>query len=73
MPARPRSSRSQGLHQTRRKARLIEIDAAYCDSICERFQTFTGHDAILAQTGETFAAVRKRRPAGSTPVLVEAE
>ncbi len=59
--------------KTRRKTRLIEIDAAYCDSICERFQAFTGHDAILAETGETFATVRARRQAESTPVLAEAE
>ena len=59
--------------KTRRKARLMEIDAAYCDLICERYQTFTGREAILAQTGESFDAVRLRRLAGASLAPPKAE
>lgn len=47
--------------KTQRRARLIEIDPAYCDAICQRFLDFTGKEATLAGSGETFTAVRARR------------
>lgn len=37
-----------------RTARLIEIDPTYCDVIIARFQAYTGKDATLASTGQTF-------------------
>lgn len=42
-------------HMTGRSARLIEFDPAYCDTIVRRFEAFTGKQALLASTGETFA------------------
>jgi len=39
--------------QTGRRAFLMEIDPAYCDVICDRYQRFTGKPAILARTGES--------------------
>jgi DNA modification methylase len=43
-----------------RKARLIELEAKYCDVIVKRWQQFTGRDAIHGKTGETFAQVSAR-------------
>jgi DNA modification methylase len=44
-----------------RLARVIEIDRRYCDTIIRRWEDFTGEAAILAETGETFATIAKRR------------
>jgi len=38
-------------HQTGRRSYLMEIDPAYCDVICDRFQRFTGQPAVLERTG----------------------
>ncbi len=40
--------------QTGRIARLIEFDAAYCDTIVRRWQAYTGRHAVLATTGQRF-------------------
>lgn len=42
---------------TRRRARAIELDPAYCDVIIRRWQAFTGQAAVLAASGQTFVAV----------------
>src|SRR4029079_7694212 len=34
-----------GAQQTGRKAFLMELDAPYCDVICDRFEKFTGKKA----------------------------
>lgn len=47
--------------RTGRKARLIEIDPLYCDTIAERWQKFSGRPARLAGTNETFVEVKARR------------
>ena len=47
--------------KTGRRARLIEIDAIYVDRAIRRWQAFAHDDAILAETGETFADVARRR------------
>ena len=39
----------------------LEIDPAYCDVGVQRWQAFTGRDATLADSGESFAAVQTRR------------
>jgi len=39
-----------------RKARLMELDPAYCDVIVRRWQQFTGGTATLESTGEPFPA-----------------
>jgi DNA modification methylase len=44
-------------HHTGRKARLIELDPAYCDVICNRFQGVTGIVPILESTGEEVSFV----------------
>jgi DNA modification methylase len=44
-----------------RRARLVEFDPVYCDRIVRRFETFTGKQARLASSHETFedvAAIR---------------
>jgi DNA modification methylase len=47
--------------RTGRMARLMEIDPIYCDVILRRWQTFSGKDARLAESNETFAQVQARR------------
>lgn len=40
--------------KTGRAARLIEYDPLYCDTIVRRWQAYTGKQAVLVGTGETF-------------------
>lgn len=49
--------------KTRRKARLIEYEPTYCEVTVRRWETLTGKSAVLAETGETYAAVSARRNA----------
>ena len=42
---------------TNRRARLIELDPKYVDVIIQRWQAYTGQDAVLESTGQTFAEV----------------
>ncbi|NIK48858.1 DNA modification methylase [Variibacter gotjawalensis] len=46
--------------KTGRRAYAIEIDPQYADVIIRRWQAYTGRDAILETTGETFGAVEKQ-------------
>lgn len=43
--------------QTGRRARLIELDAGYCDVTLRRFIKYTGAMPILAESGKTFASL----------------
>ncbi len=49
--------------QCGRKARLIELDPHYCDTIIRRYQRITGKGAVLERTGETFAEMERSREA----------
>jgi hypothetical protein len=49
--------------RTGRRARLIEIDPARCDSIVRRWQAHSGKTAQLAGSHEAFAEVERRRRA----------
>lgn len=40
--------------KTERHARLMELDPKYCDVIVKRWQNFTGKQAILESTGQSF-------------------
>lgn len=41
---------------TGRRAALLELDPKYVDVIVRRWQEFTGQEAVLAETGRSFAA-----------------
>jgi DNA modification methylase len=41
-----------------RDCRMMELDPKYCDVIIKRWQDFTGQEAILESTGETYNAQR---------------
>jgi DNA modification methylase len=46
---------------TGRRCRAIEFDGPYCDVIVRRWSEMTGREAVLEETGETFAEVEARR------------
>lgn len=49
-----------------RKARLMQLDSRYADVICERYQDYTGKQAVLEGDGRTFdeiAAARRQEAA----------
>lgn len=46
--------------QLGRKCRMMELDEHYCDVIIRRWQKFTGADAVLESTSETFNDLEKR-------------
>jgi len=54
--------------RTKRQARLIEIEPKYVDVIIERWQKFTGRQAILAADGRPFAEVARDRRAQETSI-----
>ena len=41
--------------KTARDCRMMELDPKYCDVIVKRWQEFTGQEATLESTGQTFA------------------
>ncbi len=47
--------------RTKRRARLMEIDPLYCDTIVQRWQEYTGKTARLAGSNESFDEVKLRR------------
>lgn len=47
--------------QTGRKARLIEVDPLYCDTILRRYRAVTGLEPVLAETGQGFDAIADER------------
>ena len=48
-----------------RRARLIELDPQYVDVIVQRWQAFTGKEALLDGTGRSFAAIAGERAANT--------
>ena len=46
-------------HKHDRVCHMMELDPKYCDVIIQRWCDFTGEDAILERTGETFSVLKK--------------
>jgi DNA modification methylase len=46
-----------------RQARLIELDPSYCDVIVQRWQAWTGEQAVLAKNGRSYEEVAGPREA----------
>jgi DNA modification methylase len=47
--------------KTARVCRGVELDPLYVDVIVRRYETATGHQPVLVETGETFEALAARR------------
>jgi hypothetical protein len=60
-PSPARARHSSPPRRLTASAGQIEIDAVYCDAIIRRWQEMTGGEAILEETGETFATVKGQR------------
>lgn len=56
-----------------RECRGIELSPAYVDVAVERWQAFTGRDAIHEATGQTFAQVKAGQSAGSDMSCIATE
>ncbi|MEQ8440544.1 MAG: DNA methyltransferase [Alphaproteobacteria bacterium] len=52
-----------------RRARVIEIDPHYCDTILRRWQDFTGKQAVLGRTGTAFDEVVAERASDTSPFI----
>jgi DNA modification methylase len=51
-----------------RRARLIEYEPGYCDTIVARWQRLTGKQAKLVETGDSFEDVQEQRLPGLASV-----
>ncbi len=54
--------------KTGRRARLLEYDPIYCDTIVRRWEHYTGKRATLVATGESFEEVEEQRLGASLEV-----
>jgi DNA modification methylase len=48
-------------HKTGRRARVIELDPVYVDTIIRRWQTYAKDEAVQAQTESSFEVLKNKR------------
>jgi DNA modification methylase len=58
--------------KTNRCGRMIELDPRYVDVAILRWQTFSGKQAKLASTGQSFEEVRRERQTSLADAVPEA-
>ena len=51
---------------TQRRARLIELEPKYVDVIVQRWEAYTGQEAILESTGQTFKSIMNTKQKSTT-------
>jgi DNA modification methylase len=71
MAARRLLSRVKALiatDKTGRVCRGVELDPLYVDVIVRRYETASGQEAVLVDTGEAFKELEARRAAEAAPV-----
>ena len=51
-----------------RRSRLVELDPIYCDVIIQRWEAFTGRQAILLETGQTYREVAANPPTAAATI-----
>jgi DNA modification methylase len=57
--------------QTGRRARVLELDPLYCDTIIRRWQAFTGKRAQHGDTGPSFEEMEEQRLAEASPMAAD--
>ena len=57
--------------KTGRRARVLELDPLYCDTIIRRWQNFTGKQARHVETGQTFEVIEDQNQVKTIPSSVE--
>jgi DNA modification methylase len=57
--------------QTGRRARVLELDPLYCDTIIRRWQAFAGKRAQHGDTGPSFEEMEEQRSAEASPMAAD--
>ena len=60
-------------HKTGRRARLMELDPLYVDTIIHRYEAYAHDDAVHGESGKTFAEVAAERQAQTPTAASQAE
>ena len=59
--------------KTGRRARVLELDPLYCDTVIRRWQAYTGKRAHHADTGRSFEKIEEERSAEVSAIVDDAD